>query len=92
MVYMDSLYHYTNKLIYKTEIDPQTYRTNLWLQKGKGEEGYIRSLGLTHTHYSISLEGRTWQPTLVFLPGESHRQRSLLGCSPWGRKELAITE
>ena len=26
--------------------------------------------------------GRKWQPTPVFLPGESHRQRSLLGCSP----------
>ena len=27
---------------------------------------------------------RKWQPTLVFLPGESHEQRSLAGCSPWG--------
>ena len=31
---------------------------------------------------------RTQQPTPVFLPGESHGQRSLVGCSPWGRKEL----
>ena len=29
---------------------------------------------------------RTWQPTLVFLPGESHGQRSLEGYSPWGRR------
>ena len=29
----------TNELIYKTEIDPQTQKTNLWLPKGKGEEG-----------------------------------------------------
>ena len=28
-----------------------------------------------------------WQPTPVFLPGESHGQRSLVGYSPWGRKE-----
>ena len=28
---------------------------------------------------------RKWQPTPVFLPGESHGQRSLVGCSPWGR-------
>ena len=28
---------YANELIYKTEIDPQTYKTNLWLPKGKGE-------------------------------------------------------
>ena len=35
---------------------------------------------------------RTWQPTPVFLPGESHGQRSLTGCSPWGRKESDTTE
>ena len=29
---------------------------------------------------------RAQQPTPVFLPGESHRQRSLAGYSPWGRK------
>ena len=29
---------------------------------------------------------RAWQPTPVFLPGESHAQRSLVGCSPWGCK------
>ena len=27
---------------------------------------------------------RAWQPTPVFLPGESHGQRSLMGYSPWG--------
>ena len=32
------------------------------------------------------LEERAWQPTLVFLPGESHGQRSLAGCSPQGRR------
>ena len=30
---------------------------------------------------------RKWQLTLVFLPGESHGQRSLAGYSPWGHKE-----
>ena len=29
---------------------------------------------------------RKWQPTPVFLPGKSHRQRSLAGYSPWGHK------
>ena len=33
---------------------------------------------------------RTWQPTLVFLPGESHRQRSLVGYSPWGHKRVGL--
>ena len=32
------------------------------------------------------------QPTAIFLSGESHEQRSLVGYSPWGRKELAVTE
>ena len=35
---------------------------------------------------------RTWQPTLVLLPGKSHRQRGLVGYSPWGREELDTTE
>ena len=35
---------------------------------------------------------RAWQPTLVFLPGESHRQRSLVGYSPWGHTELNTAE
>ena len=29
---------------------------------------------------------RKWQSIPVFLPGESHEQRSLAGYSPWGRK------
>ena len=29
-----------------------------------------------------------WQPTPAFLPGESHRQRSLEGYSPWGGKRV----
>ena len=29
---------------------------------------------------------------LVFLPGESHGQRSLVGCCPWCHKELDMTE
>ena len=35
---------------------------------------------------------REWQPTLVFLPGESHGQRSLAGYRPWGCKESDETE
>ena len=33
-----------------------------------------------------------WQPTPVFLPGESHGRRSLMGYSPWGRKESEMTQ
>ena len=38
----------------------------------------------------------TWrrqrQPTPVLLPGSSHGQRSLVGCSPWGCEEADTTE
>ena len=33
-----------------------------------------------------------WQPTPVFLPGDFHGQRSLVGYSPWGHKESATTQ
>ena len=35
---------------------------------------------------------RPWQPTTVFLPGEFDGQKNLVGCSPWGHKELDMTE
>ena len=50
------------------------------------QETWIQSLG-----QEDPLE-KEWQPTPVFLPGESHGQRSLAGYSPWGRKELDMTE
>ena len=38
------------------------------------------------------LQRRQWHPTPVLLPGKSHGQRSLVGCSPWGRWGLDTTE
>ena len=35
---------------------------------------------------------RKWQPTLVFLPGESHAEKSLVSYNPWGHKESDTTE
>ena len=40
----------------------------------------------------LLLHQRKWQPTPVFLPGKSHGLRILVGYSPWGRKELDMTE
>ena len=39
-----------------------------------------------------SFDLRKWQPFPAFLPGKLHGQRSLAGCSPWGRKESDTTE
>ena len=33
-----------------------------------------------------------WQPTPLLLPGQSHGQRSLESYSPWGGKDLDVTE
>ena len=41
--------------------------------------------------YCISWR-RQWHPTPVLLPGKSRGQKSLVGCSPWGRSELDTTE
>ena len=35
---------------------------------------------------------RKWQPAPVFLPGQFHGQGRLVGYSPWGCKELDMTE
>jgi len=45
-------------------------------------ETWVRSLG-----WEDPLEERAWQPTPVFLPGESPWTDQPCGCSPWGHKE-----
>ena len=62
------------------------------------------NLGLLHCRqilYCLSHEyswvgkipwSRKWQPTLVFLPGKSHGQRSLVDYSPWGCNESNMTQ
>ena len=44
------------------------------------------SLSAALTFLAACLRRRQWQPTPVLLPGKSHGRRSLVGCSPWGRK------
>ena len=50
------------------------------------QETQVQSLG-----WEEPLE-KKWLPTLVFLLGEFHGQRSLVGYSPWGYKEWDTTE
>ena len=42
--------------------------------------------------FFVTTYRRKWHPTPVFLPGEAHCQRSLVGYSPWGCEELDTTE
>ena len=65
------------------------------------EPGRLQSMGSLRVRHnwatSLSLSTfmhwrRKWQPTPVFLPGESHEWRSLVGFGPWGRTESDTTE
>ena len=49
-------------------------------------------LGYTPISNKIILWRRKWQSTPVLLPGEFHGWRSLVGCSPWSRKESDTTK
>ena len=51
----------------------------------------MRETGVRSLGWEDPLE-KEMQPTPVFLPGESHGQRTLIGYSPWGRKESDMTE
>ena len=44
------------------------------------------------TYIFTSFRHQYLQPTPVFLPGKFHGQRTLVGYSPWGRKELDMTD
>ena len=52
---------------------------------GPSAAGNLRDVGWIPGSGRCPWRG-TWQPTLVFLPEESHGQRSLAGCGPRGRK------
>ena len=48
----------------------------------------LRLIHHVHVPYGLSLWQRKWQPTPVFLPGESHGPRRLAGYSPWGHRRV----
>ena len=60
----------------------------LGFKKPKLESRLLEEISVT----SDMQRRRQWQPTPVLLTGRSHGQRSLVGCSPWGRKESDMTE
>ena len=50
------------------------------------------TLDQPHLKYNLRRYAVRWHPTPVLLPGKSHGWRSLVGCSPWGRKESDTTK
>ena len=71
-----------------------TFNTGSWARSRPTESEF---LGTDHKslHFQKPMGNswrRKWQPTPLFLPGESQRWQSLVGCCPWGLKELHMTE
>ena len=75
--------------------------TLAWKIPWTEEPGGLQSMGLLRVRHdwatSLSLFifmhwRRKWQPTPVFLPGESQGQGSLVGCRLWGHTESDTTE
>ena len=55
--------------------------------------GDTRDVGLIpESGRSFGVGNGKWKPTPVFLTGKFHRQRSMVGYSPWGCKESDMTE
>ena len=54
-------------------------------------KSWTRLSNFTFTFHVHTLE-KEWQPTPVFLLGESQGRGSLVGCHLWGRTELDTTE
>ena len=52
-----------------------------------GSQTQLSDFTFTFMHWR-----RKWQPTPVFLPGESQGRGSLVGCCLWSRTELDMTE
>ena len=84
------LYHFSEKAM-----APHS-STLAWKIPWTEEPGRLQSVGslsrtrlsdFTFTHWR-----RKWQPTPVFLPGESQGRWSLMGCRLWGHTELDTTE
>ena len=53
-------------------------------------KSWTRLSDFTFSFHFHALEKEMATP--MFLPGESQGRRSLVGCSPWGRTELGMTE
>ena len=75
--------------------------TLAWKIPWTEESGRLQSMGSLRVGHdsvtSLSLFTfihwrRKWQPTRVFLPGESQGRQSLVGCRLWGRTESDTTE
>ena len=68
----------------------KTRINKMYSSKWKFSSEILKEVGYVYAEFYIWR--RKWQPTPVFLPRESHGQRSLVGYSPWDLKELDTTK
>ena len=78
---------HSSTLAWKIPWMKEPYRLQSMGSLGIGQDWEISLSLFTLMHWR-----RKWQPTPVFLPGESQGRGSLVGCSPWGRLESDMTE
>ena len=96
---MSFIYHYVHQFLEKAMAPHSS--TLAWRIPWMGEPSRLQSMGSLGVGHdwatSLSLFTfmhwrRKWQPTPVFLPGESQGRGSLVGCPLWGRTESDTTE
>ena len=68
----------------------KTSINEIYTSKWKLSSEILKEVGYVYAEFYIWRS--KWQPIPVFLPRESHGQRSLVGYSPWDLKELDTTE
>ena len=97
----EKLKHYMNIQITMEKAMAPHSSTLAWKIPWTEEPGGLQSMGSLRVGHdwatSLSLFSfmhwrRKWQPTPVFLPGESQGRGSLVGCHLWGRTESDTTE
>ena len=102
MHFSDSYHHITNRAQLGLPAEeavaphPSTLAWKIpWMEEpgrlqsmGSQSHGWVTSLSL----FTFMLWRRKWQPTPLFLPGESQGRRSQVGCRLWGRTESDTTE
>ena len=78
---------------FQIPLHPRASRASQWLS---GKESACQSRRSKRHGFNSWVRkipwSRKWEATPVFLPGESHGQKSLVGYTPWCRKELDKTE
>ena len=89
-------------LVFKSEKAMAPHSSTLaWKIPWMEEPGGLKSMGSLRVRhdwatslspFTFMHRRRKWQPTPVFLPGESQGSWSLVGCSLWGRTESDTTE